>query len=124
VRRRTSFGKFAIGDIAQMLPAREVCFPISVNVARRARFASAQTTSHALTNLCCNNSRIREHRAEGKLIKEHTVSVGTILLVVLILMLVGVLPVWPHASSWGYGPTGIVGVILIVIIVLFLMGRL
>jgi hypothetical protein len=40
------------------------------------------------------------------------------------LMLVGVLPVWPHASSWGYGPSGIVGVLLIVIIVLFLMGRL
>ena len=38
-------------------------------------------------------------------------SIGTILLVVLILMLVGVLPVWPHASTWGYGPSGAVGVI-------------
>jgi membrane-bound ClpP family serine protease len=56
--------------------------------------------------------------------KEQIMSVGTILLVVLILMLVGVLPVWPHASSWGYGPSGIVGVILVVIIVLFLMGKL
>jgi hypothetical protein len=51
-------------------------------------------------------------------------SIGTILLVILILMLVGVLPTWPHARSWGYGPSGIVGVILIVVIVLFLMGRL
>ena len=51
-------------------------------------------------------------------------SLGTILLVVLILMLVGVLPTWPHARSWGYGPSGIVGLILIVVIVLFLMGRL
>jgi hypothetical protein len=49
---------------------------------------------------------------------------GTILLIVLVLMLVGVLPVWPHASSWGYGPGGIVGVILVVVLVLFLMGRL
>ena len=49
---------------------------------------------------------------------------GTILLIVLILMLVGVLPTWPHARSWGYGPSGIVGVLLIVVIVLFLMGRL
>ncbi len=49
---------------------------------------------------------------------------GTILLIVLILMLVGVLPVWPHATSWGYGPSGIVGVILVVVLVLFLMGRL
>ena len=51
-------------------------------------------------------------------------SIGTILLIVLILALVGVLPVWPHASSWGYGPSGIVGVLLLVIIVLFVLGRL
>jgi hypothetical protein len=51
-------------------------------------------------------------------------SLGTILLVVVILMLVGVLPVWPHASTWGYGPSGIVGVILVIVIVLFLLGRL
>lgn len=51
-------------------------------------------------------------------------SIGTILLIVLILILIGVLPTWPHARSWGYGPSGIVGVILIVLIVLFVMGRL
>jgi hypothetical protein len=51
-------------------------------------------------------------------------SLGTILLIVIILMLVGVLPAWPHARSWGYGPSGIVGVVLLVLIVLFLMGRL
>ena len=56
--------------------------------------------------------------------KENTMSIGTILLIVLVLMLVGALPVWPHASSWGYGPSGIVGVLLVIIIVLFLMGRL
>jgi hypothetical protein len=49
---------------------------------------------------------------------------GTILLVIVILMLVGVLPVWPHARSWGYAPSGIVGVVLLVVLVLFLMGRL
>jgi hypothetical protein len=51
-------------------------------------------------------------------------SIGTILLIVLILILIGVLPTWPHARSWGYGPTGIVGVVLVILIVLFLMGRL
>ena len=51
-------------------------------------------------------------------------SIGTILLIVLILMLVGVLPVWPHASGWGYGPTGIVGILLVVIVVLLLLGRI
>lgn len=51
-------------------------------------------------------------------------SIGTILLIVLILILIGVLPTWPHARSWGYGPSGIVGVIVVVLIVLFLLGRL
>ena len=51
-------------------------------------------------------------------------SLGTILLIVLILMLVGVLPTWSHSSSWGYGPSGIVGVLVVVIIVLLVMGRL
>ena len=51
-------------------------------------------------------------------------SLGTILLIVLILMLIGVLPTWPHARTWGYGPSGILGVVLVVIIVLLLMGRI
>jgi len=51
-------------------------------------------------------------------------SLGTILLIVLILVLVGALPTWPHARSWGYAPSGIVGVILVIVLVLFLMGRL
>ena len=51
-------------------------------------------------------------------------SVGTILLIVLILILIGVIPVWPHARSWGYAPSGIVGVILVIVLVMFLMGRL
>jgi len=51
-------------------------------------------------------------------------SLGTILLIVLILILIGVIPAWPHARSWGYAPSGIVGVILVIVIVMFLLGRL
>jgi len=51
-------------------------------------------------------------------------SLGTILLIVLILILIGVIPAWPHARSWGYAPSGIVGVILVIVIILFLLGRL
>ena len=51
-------------------------------------------------------------------------SLGTILLIVIILVLIGVLPTWPHARSWGYGPSGIVGVVAVILIVRFLMGRL
>jgi hypothetical protein len=47
-----------------------------------------------------------------------------ILVVVLVLLLLGAVPAWPHSRSWGYGPSGILGLILVVILVLFLMGRL
>ena len=51
-------------------------------------------------------------------------SVGTILLVVLILMLIGAIPSWPHSRSWGYGPSGGLGLVLIVVIVLLVLGRI
>jgi len=51
-------------------------------------------------------------------------SLGTILLIVLILMLIGAIPTWPHSRNWGYGPSGGLGLVVIIIIVLLLMGRL
>jgi uncharacterized protein DUF3309 len=49
---------------------------------------------------------------------------GTILLVILILMLLGAFPTWPHSRSWGYGPSGGLGLIVIILLVLILTGRL
>lgn len=49
---------------------------------------------------------------------------GTILLVVLILMLLGALPTWPHSREWGYFPSGGLGLIILILIILLLMGRL
>ena len=49
---------------------------------------------------------------------------GLVLLIILILLLLGVIPAWPHSRSWGYYPSGIVGIVLIVVIILFLTGRL
>jgi len=49
---------------------------------------------------------------------------STVLLVVLILLLVGAIPSWPHSRSWGYGPSGLLGLVVVVLIVLLLMGRL
>ena len=51
-------------------------------------------------------------------------SVGTILLIVVVLMLIGAIPGWRHSRSWGYGPSGAIGMIFIVLVVLLLMGRL
>lgn len=51
-------------------------------------------------------------------------SLGTILLIIVVLILIGVIPVWPHSRSWGYGPSGALGLILIILLVLLLLGRL
>jgi hypothetical protein len=51
-------------------------------------------------------------------------SLSTILLIVLILILVGALPTWPHSRSWGYAPSGVAGLAVIVLIVMLLMGRI
>ena len=49
---------------------------------------------------------------------------GTILLVILILLLLGAFPTWPHSREWGYFPSGVLGLVLIVVLVLLLAGRL
>jgi hypothetical protein len=50
--------------------------------------------------------------------------VGTILLVILVLMLLGAFPTWPHSRSWGYGPSGGLGLVVIILLILVLTGRL
>ncbi|GAB2539522.1 MAG: DUF3309 family protein [Giesbergeria sp.] len=49
---------------------------------------------------------------------------GTLLLIVLILLLIGVIPSWPHSRNWGYGPSGLLGLVVVVMLVLLVMGRL
>ncbi len=51
-------------------------------------------------------------------------TLGTILLIVLVLLLIGAIPSWQHSRSWGYGPSGGLGVVLLVVIVLLVMGRI
>jgi hypothetical protein len=57
-------------------------------------------------------------------VKEKRMSLGTILLIVLILMLLGAIPTWPHSRKWGYAPSGVLGLVIVIIVVLLLMGRL
>jgi hypothetical protein len=51
-------------------------------------------------------------------------TLGTILLIILILLLIGAIPSWPYSRGWGYGPSGILGVVLVIVIILLLMGRI
>jgi len=51
-------------------------------------------------------------------------TLGTILLIVFILLLVGAIPAWPHSRGWGYGPSGILGVVLVVVVILLVLGKI
>lgn len=51
-------------------------------------------------------------------------SIGTILLIVLVLILVGAIPAWPHSKSWGYGPSGVIGLIVVVLLILLVLGKI
>lgn len=51
-------------------------------------------------------------------------SIGTILLIVLVLLLLGAIPTWPHSRNWGYFPSGILGVVLVVLLIMFLLGKI
>ncbi|TIO73338.1 MAG: DUF3309 domain-containing protein [Mesorhizobium sp.] len=50
-------------------------------------------------------------------------TIGTLLVIILILILIGAVPAWPHSRAWGYGPSGIVGVILVILLIMLLLGR-
>jgi Protein of unknown function (DUF3309) len=49
---------------------------------------------------------------------------GTILIIILILLLLGAIPTWPYSAGWGYGPSGVLGLILVIIIILVVLGRI
>ncbi len=51
-------------------------------------------------------------------------NVGTVLLVILVLALLGVIPTWPHSREWGYGPSGGIGLILLIVLILFVLGKI
>ena len=51
-------------------------------------------------------------------------SIGAILLILLVLMLIGVIPAWPHSKSWGYAPSGGLGLVVVILLVLLLTGRI
>jgi Protein of unknown function (DUF3309) len=57
-------------------------------------------------------------------VRRHEMSLGTILLIIVVLILIGVIPSWPHSRGWGYGPSGGLGLVLLILIVLWLMGKI
>ena len=70
------------------------------------------------------NTEVRSAKIESQLHKRRSDMLGTILIVVVILMLIGALPTWPHSRQWGYFPSGGLGLIFLILIILLLTGRL
>jgi hypothetical protein len=88
-------------------------------------FDDKKEVIRATTNHSRRLHLIRTSNSSLKLIairKEE--KMGTLLLIILVLLLVGVIPAWPYSRSWGYYPSGIIGLVLVVLLVLFLLGRL
>ena len=56
--------------------------------------------------------------------EERKMTMGTLLLIVVILLLIGAVPSWPYSKSWGYGPSGVLGVVVLVVVLLVVMGRI
>lgn len=56
--------------------------------------------------------------------RRNEMSVGTILLVILVLALLGVIPTWPHSRNWGYGPSGVLGLVVVIVLILFVLGKI
>jgi hypothetical protein len=74
----------------------------------------------------CPDPRLNRNRSEvvAPLNKRRGFMLGTILIIVLILLLIGALPTWGHSRSWGYAPSGLLGVVAIIVIILLVMGRI
>ena len=74
-------------------------------------YATARNDSSQVTNIFIETRR-------------SNMSLGTILLIVLVLALLGVIPTWGHSSNWGYGPSGGIGLVLLIVVILVVMGRI
>jgi hypothetical protein len=72
----------------------------------------------------CGLQSLFKKSDQTKKFKENYMSIGTILLIILILALVGALPSWGHSKNWGYGPSGGLGLVVVILIILVLMGRI
>jgi hypothetical protein len=66
--------------------------------------------------------RIDHHHIKKR--GEFIMGIGTILLIILVLALVGAIPAWPHSRSWGYGPSGGIGLIVVILLILVVLGKI
>jgi hypothetical protein len=94
----------------------KVSYPLFVLVGGEKK---ATCRNHCSLQRLCSMSNFIEWKN-----KEKKMSAGTIILIIVVLMLIGAFPTWPHSRSWGYGPAGGVGLILTILIILLLLGRI
>jgi hypothetical protein len=87
------------------------------------RFGGQEGGGHQPIGGCGTKTRIQRFRGT-EIASETKTMLGTILLIILILALIGALPSWGHSRNWGYGPSGGLGLVVLILIILLLMGRI
>jgi len=93
------------------------------STARRARLSSGREKDFTTTeNQPAQGGGLRAGGTSP--IERNAMTIGTVLLVLLILLLIGALPTWPHSKSWGYYPSGGLGLLLVILVILLLVGRI
>ena len=95
------------------------------------RFEEATVETHFLTVSTCRRERNCRAAIAASgvtllrfIIRRHKMSLGTILLIIVVLMLIGAVPSWPYSQGWGYGPSGGLGLVLLILIILLVMGKI
>jgi len=96
-----------------------------INTASKEQLVKQRPVAGAPRKAALARCEISSHAALLRLtVRRHEMGLGTILLIILVLMLIGALPSWPHSRGWGYGPSGGLGLVVVILIVLLLMGRI
>jgi len=111
-------GDFRVGEVdppctVHSRQRSEISVPLSASAQRRV--ARALSLGIAVRS---------SQSVAAKQTEENQMGLGTILLVILVLALLGVIPTWPHSAKWGYGPSGGVGLILVIVLILIVLGRI
>lgn len=81
-------------------------------------------SKHPRSRCLVGNDEEGDAESASQILRRADMTIGTILLVILILLLIGAIPSWPYSRQWGFGPSGGLGVILVVVVVLLFMGRI
>ena len=111
----------AIGQDKRAMAVSGQAQSLRLNVRQHTEAIRTKEDNRPNDSVHCCHSPQRQFRCQQM---EIDMSLGTILLIILILMLFGAIPAWPHSRGWGYGPSGGLGLVVVILVILLLLGRI